>query len=220
MPDETPPPAPSSPAPEEPGPAPLPEREGGAEPLDWFGTPRPGELREHYRPAAAATRLTLALAPWFDVLLLVVATVLFHVATALVPGQPVEFLAGPAASAGALPDADLHDGARSSLVVVVRALPSPGVRDLRSGSVLRAEAFFRDDRYNLAQESRRNAFRSALAAAVRDSGETTALVYMDGSVPHRDAVRFSALLRDTGLAGASFVTRPETYRTPTARRPE
>ena len=52
-------------------------------------------------------------------------------------------------------------------------------------SVLRAEAFFRDDRYNLAQESRRNAFRSALAAAVRDSGETTALVYMDGSVNTR-----------------------------------
>jgi len=218
MADETPPSAPD-PVPAEPAPAPPPAQAGGSEPLDWFGSPRPGELREHYRPAAAATRLTLAIAPWFDVLLLVVATVLFHVATALVPGQPVDFLAAPA-GAGGLPAATLHDGARSSLVVVVRALPAPAVRDLRAADALRAEAFFGDGRYNLALESRRDAFRAALAAAVRASGETTALVYMDGSVPHRDAVRFSALLRDTGLAGASFVTRPEPSRTPTVPRTE
>ena len=214
MADETPPPAEASPAPAR-APEPPPP-----EPLDWFGTPRPGELREHYRPAAAATRLTLVLAPWFDVLLLVVATVLFHVATALVPGQPVDFLSASAGGPGALPDAGLRDGARSSLVVVVRALPPPAVRDLRSGAALRAEAFFRDDRYNLAQETRRNAFHAALAAAVRDSGETTALVYMDGSVPHRDAIRFSALLRDTGLTGASFVTRPGPTRPQPASLPD
>ena len=201
MPDETPPDAPS-------GTPARPTGAAGTEPLDWFGTPRPGELREHYRPAATATRITLALAPWFDVLLLVVATVLFHVATALVPGQPADFLSAPA-GAGGLPAVRIHDGARSSLVVVVRAMPAPAVRDLRSTSACRAEAFFRDDRYNLALEPRRRAFCDALADAVRTTGQTNALVYMDGTVAHKDAVRVSALLRDAGLAGASFVTRSE-----------
>ena len=209
MADETPPPAEASPAPPEAAPAPARAPEPPPpEPLDWFGTPRPGELREHYRPAATATRLTLVLAPWFDVLLLTVATVLFHLATALVPGQPADFLAAPA-GAGGLPAAGIPDGARSSLVVVVRALPAPAVRDRRAAAAFRAEAFFRDERFNLSLDPRRAAFRSALAEAVRSTGEDRAVVYMDGSVTHQDAVRLSALLREAGLAGASFVTRPE-----------
>ena len=47
-----------------------------------------------------------------------------------------------------------------------------------------------------------------VAAASAAAGEDTAVVYMDGSLPHRDALRVCALLREAGLRHVLFAARP------------
>ena len=185
-------PAEPPPAPE---PAPPPaETAAAGEPLllSWFDAPgSPGKLRAHYRPAGRFSHVALSVAPWFDVLLLLVAFLAFHRATALVPAETVS-----------LPAADFAAGARSSLVLVARALPSA-----RAGAPLAAEVFLDGVAYDLAAPGRADDLRAALAAAAARTAETGALVYMDERISHGDAVRLSGLLREAGLERASFVTQ-------------
>ncbi|MBQ3811001.1 MAG: hypothetical protein II839_09315, partial [Kiritimatiellae bacterium] len=96
-------------------------------------------LRERYRPPRRIARPLLAFVPWVDVLLLALAFAFFGQAAALVPGQTVD-----------LPDAEFRDGAASTLVVVVRALPGRAAASADADAPL-AEAFFRDERFPLAR---------------------------------------------------------------------
>ena len=160
--------------------------------LSWFSGPgSPEKLRAHYRPAGRFSHVALSVAPWFDALLLLVAFLAFHRATALVPAETVE-----------LPAAGFSAGARSSLVLVARALPAAP-----PGAPLAAEVFLDGVSYDLASPGRADAFRSDLAAAAARTAENGALVYMDGCLSHGDAVRLAGLLRDAGLERASFVTQ-------------
>ena len=187
-------PAPAEPAaPPAPEPAPAADADRG-EPLllSWFSGPgSPEKLRAHYRPAGRFSHVALSVAPWFDALLLLVAFLAFHRATALVPAETVE-----------LPAAGFAAGARSSLVLVVRALPAAP-----AGAPLAAEVFLGGVAYDLASPGRADALRADLAAAAARTAETGALVYMDESLSHGDAVRLAGLLRDAGLERASFVTQ-------------
>jgi biopolymer transport protein ExbD len=160
--------------------------------LSWFSAPgSPGKLRAHYRPAGRFSHVALSVAPWFDALLLLVAFLAFHRATAVVPSETVS-----------LPGAEFAAGARSSLVLVARADPNP-----RAGAEFAAEVFLDGVAYNLASPGRADEFRTDLAAAAARTAETGALVYMDEALSHGDAVRLSGILRDAGLERASFVTR-------------
>lgn len=160
--------------------------------LSWFAD-RGGasRLRARYRPDARFSHAALSVAPWFDALLLLVAFLAFHRATALVPAETVD-----------LPRAAFSSGARSSLVLAVRALPAaPPDADIA------AVAFLGGVAYDLARPGRADELRADLEAAARASSETNALVYMDEALSHGAAVRIAGILRDAGLGAASFVTR-------------
>ena len=165
-------------------------------PADPFRGFSADALRERFRPPRRIARPLLALVPWLDTLLLAGAFAFFGQAAALVPGQTVD-----------LPDAAFRDGAASTLVVVVRALPGRAAASADADAPL-AEAFFRDERFGLARPDRAAALRDAIAAAAEASGEDTAVVYMDGSLPHRDAMRFCSLLREAGIGRVLYAARP------------
>lgn len=152
-------------------------------------------LRARYRPAGRIARPLLALVPWVDVLLLAGAFAFFGQAAALVPGQTVD-----------LPEGDFRDGAASTLLLVVRALPGAGAGGAADAPL--ADAFFRDERFRLARPERAAALREALREAAAVSGEDTAVLYADGSLPHRDALRLCALVREAGLRRVLFAERP------------
>ena len=178
-------PPPAAPAAETIPPEPAPAAaDGPGEPLllSWFSAPgSPEKLRAHYRPAGRFSHVAFSVAPWFDALLLLGAFLAFHRAVALVPSETV-----------ALPRAEFASGARSSLVLVARALPAA-----RGGDPVSAEVFLDGVSWNLASPERAAAFRDALAAAAARTAETGALVYMDAALSHGDA----------GLETASFVTQ-------------
>ena len=160
--------------------------------LSWFAD-RGGasRLRARYRPDARFSHVALSVAPWFDALLLLVAFLAFHRATALVPAETVD-----------LPQAGFASGARSSVVLAVRALPAAP-----PGAEIAAMAFLGGVAYDLARPGRADELRADLEAAARAAAETNALVYMDEALPHGAAVRIAGILRDAGLGSASFVTR-------------
>jgi len=165
-------------------------------PADPFRGFSAAALRERYAPPRRIARPLLALVPWVDALLLALAFAFFGQAAALVPGQTVD-----------LPEAAFRDGAASTLVVVVRALPGRQAASAAADAPL-ADAFFRDERFPLARPERSAALREAVRAASAATGEDTAVVYMDGSLPHRDALRVCALLREAGLRRVLFAARP------------
>lgn len=166
-------------------------------PFDPFRGFSAAALRERYAPPRRVARPLLALVPWADALLLVLAFAFFGQAAALVPGELVD-----------LPEAEFRAGAASTLVLVVRALPgAPDAAGADAGAPL-ADAFFADGRYPLARPERAEALRAAVRAAAEAAGEDTAVVYMDAALPHRDALRVCALLRDAGLRRVLFAARP------------
>ena len=151
-------------------------------------------LRARFRPRGRFARPLTALVPWADALLLAAAFAFFGQAAALVPGQTVD-----------LPEGAFRDGAASTLVLVVRALPGSAAGD---GDATRADAFFRDELFPLSRPDRAAALREALGAAAAASGEDTVVLYADGALPHRDALRICALVREAGLRRVLFAERP------------
>ena len=167
-------------------------------PADPFRAFSAKALRDRYRPPRRLARPLLALVPWADVLLLALAFAFFGQATALVPGEPVD-----------LPESPFRAGASSSLVLVVRARPGGGeVAADAAADATRADAFFRDERFALDRPGRAGALREALRDAAAAAGEETAVVYLDASLPHRDALRICSLLRESGLRRVLFAAQP------------
>jgi len=150
------------------------------------------------RPTAAriAPR-ALALVPWFDALLLAVSALLFANATARIPGQAVS-----------LPALPFEDGVRpSSLAVAVVAAPRAHVAP-DDPDALPAVAFLADERYDLSSRERVAEFRRDLAAAAAAALEKRVVVYLDGEVKHRDAMRLARALRGADVKEVLFAVRP------------
>ncbi len=142
----------------------------------------------------------VAFAPWFDVLLLCTAFVLFQFATALVPGQPVE-----------LPAIGFRDGARSSVSVVVTALPnSPSTAEIPPADAIRpipAIAWFDDERYLLNHPHRISALQNKLNETRLRSGEETLLLYLDKNLSLESTLQISAIARNAGFRKVSCVSK-------------
>ena len=149
--------------------------------------------------AARFAPRALALVPWLDALILVVAYALFANATALVPGQKV-----------ALPALPFEDGERpSSLAVAVNAVPRARSAARAAGpDTLAAVAFLGDESYDLSDPARVAAFRGDLAAEGARTRETRAVVYLDESMPHGDTLRLARVLRGAGVEKVLFAVRP------------
>lgn len=148
--------------------------------------------------AARFAPRAIALVPWLDALVLVVASLLFANATARVPGQVVD-----------LPREPFADGRlRTSLAVAVTASRDARVEPSESVPTLAAAAFLGDERYDLSRAARAEAFRADLSRAAGDAAETRAVVYLDGEMKHRDAMRLARLLRGAGVGQVLFAVRP------------
>ena len=148
-------------------------------------------VAERFAPRA------IALVPWLDATLLVVATFLFANATARVPALRID-----------LPEQTFEEGARQGSLAI-SVLPAPAERGAgRPGSGLPAAmAFLGEERYDLASERRVEDFRRDLAAEAAKRNESKAVVYMDGALPYRDVHRVARVLRDCGLSEADFAYR-------------
>ncbi|MBQ7667247.1 MAG: hypothetical protein IJS46_04555 [Kiritimatiellae bacterium] len=153
-------------------------------------------IAERFAPRA------IAFVPWLDALLLVVATFLFANATACIPATEVS-----------LPCEPFADGVRPCAVsVCVVADRGASAGSAGEGAMLRASAFLGEERYDLGQEGRVEAFRRDLAQAVANAGEKRAMVYMDGALDWSAAHRVMGILSGCGVEKAFFAHRDSSAR--------
>ncbi|MGI5869187.1 MAG: ExbD/TolR family protein [Kiritimatiellia bacterium] len=171
--------------------------------MDWFSRLPRESLRTRYQPRSRIYTLFFAVVPWINVALLVVAYVFFMRSASLVPGQPVE-----------LPTAPFHDGTRSSLVLVAKAIRTAPVPRATApeddGAVVEPiglVVFFDDSEYDLSQVHRISTLRNAVAETMQRRGETEVLLYLDRATLHEDAMRLANLLRGAGATRVCCVAR-------------
>lgn len=182
----------------------------GAAGESWFSDYSLEGLRIRYRPPCRIHSVFFAVVPWLNVLLLVLAFVMFSQSNTVVPGMTVDIK---------LPEERANGGMRSSIALVARSVPrAPDAGDPRyaeaaadDGAVERPMdlvLFFHDSRFNLSQPHQIASFRNNIAAEVRRLEETDALLYIDKNVTQKDTMRLAVMLRDAGVERVCFVVKP------------
>ncbi len=173
--------------------------------VSWRDTRFAGPgLRTRFRPRSRILPLLFTLAPWINVLLLVVAF-LFAVAGGTLPnGTPIH---GDAIVPGVrvdLPSAPFRDGAASSMLLVVNPLQGHPAADAAGPNVL---VFFDESRYNLSREHVRQEFANAVARHLEGSGDRDAILFIDRRVPYGDVAAILVLLREAGVSQINFAMK-------------
>ena len=173
--------------------------------FNWFSDYSRDGLRTHYRPPCRIYSGFFAVVPWLNVLLLVAAFVMLTRPSLVVPGVQVD-----------LPTQAVHDGMRSSIVLVVKVLPPHTVAhedaavvadDGATVAPLDLEVFFNDDRFDLSQAHHIATFRNDLSSAIAGWGETKALLYLDKDITHENTMRFAKMLGDAGITRVCYVVK-------------
>ena len=170
--------------------------------FDWFALLGRDGLRTRYRPRSRIYSLFFSVVPWLDLIVLGTAVVLFTRTMAIVPGVIVD-----------LPRLSTAEGARSTLVIVARAIETAidkeeagyPVDDGATVKPIAVMAFFDDERFNLSQPHHIATFRNAVRALLARTGETQALLYLDQTVTYENCMRLTQLLRDAGIDSVNFV---------------
>ena len=176
--------------------------------FNWFADYSRDGLRTRYRPTCRIYSGFFAVVPWLNVLLLVAAFVMLTRPSIVVPGILVN-----------LPTQAVHDGMRSSIVLVVKALPPRTVAHEDAAAVvaddgatvtpLDLEVFFNDDRFDLSQAHHIATFRNDLSSAIAGWGETKALLYLDKDITHENTMRFAKMLGDAGITRVCYVVKAQ-----------
>jgi biopolymer transport protein ExbD len=171
--------------------------------IEWTSRRATDGLRTRYRPACRINHALFSVAPWIDVVLLVVAVAMLLGGRTIVPGVTVD-----------LPAAPFREGFDSDLVLVVNPLPTTsapasGVATPAGGVMptMQVLVFFNDDRFNLSAEHQCASLQNAVAAYMERVGGRDALLYVDHRVNHGDVVRLVSLLRATGVRRANLAVK-------------
>ncbi len=172
--------------------------------FDWFGNFGRDGIRTRYRPRSRIYSAVFAVVPWFDVMILAMAFVVFSQMISVVPGIPVD-----------LPVNMVREGMRSTIMIVAKASPL-GVKtptktdkadDGATVSPMGITAFLNDSRFNLSQPHHIATFRNTLSSLISRSGETEALLYLDKDITHENTMRFSMLLKSAGVSRICYVVK-------------
>lgn len=148
-----------------------------------------GTMRMRYVPRKRLRYAFPTLAPWMDLVLLLLYLLLIQSRLVLQPGTVVELPAGRG------------DVGLFSSVVAVAAV---------SGSAQNPvyQVYFNDERYLLDDQDRRNALREALFESRQRSGETSLTLYADQRLGHRYVTMLLQMAREAGIQRVNLAVQP------------
>ncbi len=152
--------------------------------------PLPGDdMRTRYVPGVRFRHGLLRIAPWLDMVLIMLYLVLLHSRVVLQPGVVVE-----------LPSAQPDTGLYSPLIAVA------SVAGTAQAPVYRV--FFDNEQYALEDEKRLAALRTALAEKRLHLNETALTLYADRRIEHRHLMRLMQLAQEAGMQRINLGTQP------------
>ncbi len=148
-----------------------------------------GDMRTRYVPEARFRRGLLRMAPWFDMVLVILYLVLLHSRVVLQPGVVVE-----------LPTASFDTGLITPLIAVALVSGTPQAPQYR--------VFFDNEQYALDDARRLEALRTALSEKRIHMNETALTLYADRRIEHRDLMRLMQLAQEAGMQRINLGTQP------------
>ncbi|MFC1452338.1 ExbD/TolR family protein [Verrucomicrobiota bacterium] len=147
-------------------------------------------LRMRYFPRSRVGHGMMVMAPWFDVIFLIIFFLLLGSRLAIQPGMMVD-----------LPVAPFKSGSRSPLVAVVFSVKA-GAPGRREEIVL-----FNDDRFVLDREGHRGRLRDALSDGHRRNAGAGLIVSADSLVRHGTIVELLNMAREEGITEVNIASR-------------
>jgi biopolymer transport protein ExbD len=148
-----------------------------------------GDMRTRYVPDVRFRHGLLRMAPWLDMVLVILYLLLLHSRVVLQPGVVVE-----------LPAAQSDRGLISPLIAVALVAGTPQAPVYR--------VFFDNVQYALDNEKRLEALRAALAEKRIHMNATALTLYADRRIEHRDLMRLLQLAQEAGMQRINLGTQP------------
>jgi biopolymer transport protein ExbD len=146
-------------------------------------------LRTRFFPRGRVGQGLVAVAPWVDIVLLVLLFSLVESKIVLQPGVVVS-----------LPAAPFADGTRSSLIAVVLAVGG--------GAAKEEIVFFDDQRYTVSDAKAMENLKYALARACAAKGEDGLIIQADQRVSHGAIVALMNMALEVGLKKVNLAEKP------------
>lgn len=147
-------------------------------------------LRTRFVPRARLGQGVITMAPWLDLVLIIVFFLLLRERYLIEPGVVME-----------LPTAPVRGGAPAGMVAMVLSLESgqPGVRE--------EIVVFNDQRYRAANEAQMALLEKELRRQTAGGGTGVLLLEADARVTHGTLVRLYAIAREAGLREVNVAAR-------------
>jgi len=147
-------------------------------------------LRTRYAPRSRIGHGLVSMAPWLDVVMILILLVLLENRLVVHPGVLVE-----------LPQAAFRDGLRSDLIAVVLSVES-GPRGAREEIV-----FFHDERYVMTDEKQLERLQQAMRSRWRQNPESGLVIESDKKVPQGALITLFEMARRAGIRTVDVATR-------------
>jgi biopolymer transport protein ExbD len=149
-------------------------------------------LRTRYVPRSRIGQGFVGVAPWLDVVLIVLFFILLESKFTLQPGVVID-----------LPEAPFRDGLRSELIAVVLSVESRGQGN-------REEiVFFGDNRYLVKDADQMHKLRRAFLRGSRRHPDSGLIIEADKAVYHGTLVKLFNFAGEVGIKQVSIATREE-----------
>ena len=148
-------------------------------------------LRTRYYPRSRIGQGLISMAPWLNLVLLILFFVMLDSKLVLKPGIVVD-----------LPRAPFREGTRSDMIAVVLSVAGTerGVRE--------EIVFFNDVRFRIRQEGQMENLKQAFAAARKRYSNTDFLIQADHRVPNGTIVDLMNIAREAGIKRVVMATKP------------
>ena len=157
---------------------------------DKLSGPTVSGLRTRYFPKNRIGHGVVAVAPWFDIGLLVIFFLLLDTRLVLQSGVVIE-----------LPEAPMNEGLRSGLRIVVTSVEAIG-----SGS--REETvFFDDERFIVKDAEQMKKLKNKLAERWASHRDTGLIILADSQVRHGTLVKLFNMARQIGIKKVNMASR-------------
>jgi biopolymer transport protein ExbD len=148
-------------------------------------------LRTRFNPRSRIGRGLVSVAPWLDIVLVLLFFVLIDRRLVLQPGTVVS-----------LPTAGFEEGERPNLVAV--AFSVRGV----NGGPHKDVVFFDDERFLLGEREQVQKFKTVLAQEAREHPDAALTIQADAAMPHGTVMQLMRMARDVGIPRVNIAARP------------
>jgi biopolymer transport protein ExbD len=147
-------------------------------------------LRTKYRPKSRIGQGLVSVAPWVDLVLLVLCFLIFNDMDALQPSIRVD-----------LPEAPFEQGSRPGLVAVVMCVTPT---DRGPGKEI---VFFDDERFVVREEGSMRSLNDSIAECAEEQRDATLVIQADRNVKHGTVVDIMNMALESGIKRVNVATK-------------